>query len=140
MDDVPRRRDAVWHDQTQPRQSQQPDDTKPASGGRVTTTRVPTIMGFSHIHSWTMGGLLTMPTVGPLKLVPGPESGSPESFRSRFRHETESASPGFYAVTLDDYGIRCEFSATTRAGIQRYTFPKSRACTHPSRSGCTRRI
>jgi predicted alpha-1,2-mannosidase len=84
-----------------------------------------TILGFSHIHSWTMGGLLMMPTTGPLKLVQGPESGSPESFRSLFRHETESASPGYYAVTLDDYGIRCELSATTRAGIQRYTFAKA---------------
>lgn len=87
--------------------------------------KIPTILGFSHIHSWTMSGLLMTPTTGPLKLVQGPEAGSPESFRSRFRHETESASPGYYAVTLDDYGVRCELSATTRAGIQRYTFPKT---------------
>jgi predicted alpha-1,2-mannosidase len=87
--------------------------------------KIPTILGFSHIHSWTMGGLLMMPTTGPLKMLQGPESGSPESFRSRFRHETESASPGYYAVTLDDYGVRAELTATTRAGFQRYTFPKS---------------
>ena len=86
---------------------------------------VPTILGFSHIHSWTMGGLLMMPTSGPLKLLQGPESGSPESFRSHFRHETERASPGYYAVNLGDYGIRVELTATTRAGFQRYTFPKS---------------
>lgn len=83
------------------------------------------ILGFSHVHSWTMSGLLMTPTTGPLKLVQGPESGSPESFRSRFRRETETASPGYYAVTLDDYGVRCELSATTRAGIQRYTFPET---------------
>ena len=87
--------------------------------------KIPTILGFSHVHSWTMSGLLMMPATGPLKLVQGPESGSPESFRSRFRHETESASPGYYAVKLDDYGVRCELTATTRAGFQRYTFPKS---------------
>ncbi len=68
--------------------------------------KIPTVLGFSHIHSWTMSGLLMMPTTGPLKIVQGPESGSPESFRSRFRHETENASPGYYSVTLDDYGIR----------------------------------
>src|ERR1035438_10670355 len=62
-----------------------------------------TIAGFSHIHEWTMGGLLMMPATGPLKVVRGPEAGSPEGFRSRFRHETEQASPGYYAVTLDDY-------------------------------------
>ena len=87
--------------------------------------KIPTILGFSHIHSWTMGGLLIMPTTGPLKLAQGPESGSPESFRSRYRHEAESASPGYYAVTLDDYGIRAELTATIRAGFQRYTFPRS---------------
>ena len=87
--------------------------------------KIPTILGFSHIHSWTMGGLLMMPTTGPLRLVQGPGAGSPESFRSRYRHEAESASPGYYAVTLDDYGIRAELTATTRAGFHRYTFPKS---------------
>ncbi len=30
------------------------------------------IMGFSHIHAWSMAGLLTMPTVGELKVKPGP--------------------------------------------------------------------
>lgn len=84
-----------------------------------------TILGFSHIHSWTMSGLLMMPTTGPLKVVQGPESGSPESFRSHFRHETETASPGYYAVTLDDYKIRAELTTTTRAGFQRYTFPQA---------------
>ena len=87
--------------------------------------KIGTILGFSHIHSWTMSGLLMMPTTGPLKLVQGRESGSPESFRSQFHHETEIASPGYYAVTLDDYKIRAELTTTTRAGFQRYTFPKT---------------
>jgi Glycosyl hydrolase family 92 N-terminal domain/Sugar-binding cellulase-like/Glycosyl hydrolase family 92 len=94
-------------------------------GGAGYNYKIPTILGFSHVHSWTMGGLMMIPTAGPLKLVQRPESGSPESFRSRFRHETESASPGYYAVTLDDYGVRAELTTTTRAGFQRYTFPKS---------------
>ena len=67
-----------------------------------------------------------MPTTGPLKVVQGPESGSPESFRSHFRHETETASPGYYAVTLDDYRIRGELTTTTRAGFQRYRGRASR--------------
>ncbi len=32
------------------------------------------IAGFSHIHSWTMAGLLTMPITGKLKTVPGAEN------------------------------------------------------------------
>jgi len=87
--------------------------------------RINNIAGFSHLHSWTMGGLLTMPTTGPLKTKPGPFSDPDQGYRSRFRHENEYASPGYYAVTLDDYNIRCELTTTTRAGFQRYTFPKA---------------
>lgn len=81
------------------------------------------IAGFSHIHSWVMGGLLTMPTVGALKTVPGPEDDPDQGYRSRFQHATETAVPGYYAVMLDDYDIRAELTATTRAGLMRYTFP-----------------
>ncbi len=83
------------------------------------------IAGFSHLHSWTMGALLTMPTVGELKILPGPEGDPNQGYRSRFRHETETASPGYYAVTLDEYGIRAELTSTCRCGFQRYTFPKA---------------
>ncbi|MCP5113663.1 MAG: glycoside hydrolase family 92 protein, partial [bacterium] len=83
------------------------------------------LAGFSHIHSWTMGGLLTMPTTGKLQTQPGPEADPEVGYRSRFRHDTETAQPGYYAVTLDDYGIRAELTCTTRAGFQRYTFPES---------------
>jgi predicted alpha-1,2-mannosidase len=83
------------------------------------------IAGFSHIHSWTMAGLLTMPTTGPLKVVPGPEDDPDRGYRSRYRHEEEVARAGYYAVTLEDYGIRAELTTTTRAGMQRYTFPKT---------------
>lgn len=84
------------------------------------------IAGFSHIHSWVMGGLLTMPTTGKLQTSPGDEKKPDQGYRSRFRHETEEASPGYYAVTLDDYKIRAELTATKRTGFQRYTFPKSK--------------
>lgn len=83
------------------------------------------IMGFSHIHSWIMAGLLTMPAVGELKTDPGPEDNPDQGYRSRFSHDTEIASPGYYAVTLEDYGIRAELTATPRAGFMRYTFPQS---------------
>ncbi|MBN2475103.1 MAG: GH92 family glycosyl hydrolase [Pirellulales bacterium] len=83
------------------------------------------IAGFSHLHSWTMGGLLTMPTVGELKVVPGTENDPDAGYRSRFSHQREVASPGYYAVTLDDYGVRAELTSTCRAGMQRYTFSKA---------------
>jgi predicted alpha-1,2-mannosidase len=81
-------------------------------------------MGFSHIHSWTMSGLLTMPTTGPLQVKPGPEAEPDAGYRSHFSHDTGTATPGYYAVTLDDYNIDVELTSTTRAGFQCYTFQK----------------
>ena len=88
----------------------------------------PTIVGFSHTHlSGTghsdLGDILFMPTTGPLHLNPGTAERPDSGYRSRFRHDTETASPGYYAVTLDDYGIRAEVSATTRTAVHRYTYP-----------------
>lgn len=83
------------------------------------------IAGFSHIHSWVMGGLLTMPANGKLFMNPGDPKDPDSGYRSRINHDTEVASPGYYAVTLDDYKIRAEMTATKRTGFQRYTYPKS---------------
>jgi putative alpha-1,2-mannosidase len=35
--------------------------------------------------------------------------------------------PGYYAVTLEDYSIRAELTATKRVGLHRYTFPSTAA-------------
>jgi predicted alpha-1,2-mannosidase len=83
------------------------------------------IAGFSHIHSWAMGGLLTMPTNGPLKTEPGKIDAPETGYRSRFDHQSESASIGYYGVLLKDYGIKAELTSTNRTGFQRYTFPAS---------------
>jgi predicted alpha-1,2-mannosidase len=83
------------------------------------------IAGFSHIHSWTMAGLLTVPTTGPLMTQPGTERHPEKGYRSKIRHETETASPGYYSVFLDDYGVKAELTTTMRTGFQRYTFPES---------------
>jgi predicted alpha-1,2-mannosidase len=101
-----------------------PDNRKHAWKGGY-EYNIENLMGFSHIHAWIMAGLLVMPTVGELKITPGPEDDPDQGYRSRFRHDTEIASPGYYAVTLDDYGIRTELTSTTRAGFMRYTFPRS---------------
>ena len=85
------------------------------------------IAGFSHIHSWTMAGLLMMPTNGPLMVEPGGETTPDEGYRSRFSHDNEIATPGYYSVKLDDSNIKAELTTTTRAGMQRYTFPADTA-------------
>lgn len=89
-----------------------------------------TICGFSHTHfSGTghsdLGDFLLMPTTGPMKLNPGTK-GNPESgYRSRFSHERETASPGYYSVILDDYKIQAELTTTERVGFHRYTYNES---------------
>ena len=84
------------------------------------------ILGFSHTHfsgagHSDLGDFLIQPIAGPVRLEPGDDS--QPGYRSRFRHMTEKAEPGYYAVTLDDYQVRAELTATTRAGVHRYTFP-----------------
>src|SRR6516162_3951525 len=88
------------------------------------------IMGFSHTHLSGTGAsdmldFLLMPGTGPTKLFPGARQNPGEGYRSRFSHEEEIAVPGYYSVILRDYDIRAELTATERAGIHRYTFPKS---------------
>ena len=91
----------------------------------------PTIVGFSHTHlSGTghsdLGDLLIQPQTGALRLNPG-TSDKPESgYRSRFSHDTEKASPGYYEVVLEDEGIKAQLTATQRVGIHRYTFPEGK--------------
>lgn len=86
---------------------------------------IESIRGFGHVHSWMMGSFLTMPTVGETKITPGKANNPDAGYRSRINHDNEFASPGYYSVLLEDYGIKAELTATTRAAMQRYTFPAS---------------
>ncbi len=89
-----------------------------------------TIFGFSHTHfsgvgHSDLGDFLVMPTVGKLNLEPGNFNQPKSGFHSQFSKKTEKASPGYYEVMLDDYGIKAELTATERVGFHKYTFPKS---------------
>ena len=84
-----------------------------------------TIAGFSHTHlSGTGAGdlydVLFMPVTLPYKEAKG-ELG----IHSKFSHQDEEASAGYYRVKLQDYNINVELTATPRCGVQRYTFPKA---------------
>ena len=82
-----------------------------------------TIYGFSHTHVSGMAGggnsvpgdIIFMPFVG--------EKGN---YQSGFQHSNEIASPEYYRVILDEDKITAELTATTRAGIHKYTFPQSK--------------
>jgi predicted alpha-1,2-mannosidase len=95
------------------------------------------ISGFSHIHEFGLGGVSIMPVVGKMEPYPGqPKTfvGSADGpfagmwtagYRSRYRKEDETGRPGYYAVTLLDYNIRTELTATIRCGLMRLTFPEA---------------
>lgn len=90
-----------------------------------------TIVGFSHTHfsgsgHSDLGDILLMPVSGEPKLERGDVAKPGSGYTSRFRHQTEQAQPGYYAVTLDDYGVRAELTASARVGVHRYTFPKGK--------------
>ena len=75
--------------------------------------------GFTHgalsgVGCPELGALLTMATTGPL-MVDYREYGT--SYRD------EKASPGYYSIFLDKYGVLAEVTATARTSVERYTFP-----------------
>ena len=72
----------------------------------------PTILGFSLTHLSGTG----IPDLGDFMFVPG-------DGESRFSHDAESASPGYYSVELPDHGVRAEMTAAARSGILRFTYP-----------------
>ena len=83
------------------------------SGYRYTDKRV---QWFSHVHAWQLCGIPVMPVLGEMR---GPRGS--QAYSSAFSHDTEVAEPGYHALTLDDYDIRAELTATTRVGFHRYT-------------------
>jgi predicted alpha-1,2-mannosidase len=93
----------------------------------------PTIAGFSHTHfsgagHSDLGDFLVMPVAGDaVPLEPGDAKVPGSGYRSRFGHDGEVARPGYYAVTLQDAGVRAEMTAGTRVGVHRYAFPKGKA-------------
>ena len=91
-----------------------------------------TIVGFSHTHlSGTghsdLGDILIMPTTGPIHTNPGTADNPESGYRSRFSHDTEKCTPGYYEVKLQDYGILAQLTTTQRVGVHRYTFPSEQA-------------
>ncbi|HTI98475.1 MAG TPA: GH92 family glycosyl hydrolase [Dongiaceae bacterium] len=89
-----------------------------------------TIEGFSFTHmsgiGWfgDLGNFLVMPTTGKLHTERGIHGGG-DGYRSRFRHDTEVAQAGYYAVTLDDYHVRTEATVAPHAGMLRFTFSQN---------------
>lgn len=87
------------------------------------------IYGFSHTHLSGTGcfdlcDVLMMPTTGELHFSNDISNGTSNSYVSRFSHDNENASAGYYSVVLDDYNIKAELTATERTGYHKYTYPE----------------
>lgn len=81
------------------------------------------IYGFGHTHLSGTG----IGDLGDILLLPfsGGDSIKPVA---TFKKETEKATPGYYAVRLENLGVNVELTSTDRVGFHRYTFdnPKDR--------------
>ncbi len=90
-----------------------------------------TLEGFSFTHmsgvGWfgDLGNFLVTPTTGQLQTNRGVPEDPEGGYRSRFSHETEVTSAGYYAVTVADCNVRAELTAAPRAGIIRFTYPQN---------------
>jgi predicted alpha-1,2-mannosidase len=86
------------------------------------------LVGFSHTHLSGTGigdllDILVMPVKEVFPIDEPYEDRFDRPARSRFSHDTEEASPGYYSVYLEDQEIRAELTASPRVGFHRYTFP-----------------
>jgi predicted alpha-1,2-mannosidase len=77
------------------------------------------ITGFAHTHLSGTGGV----DLGDVLFFPF-QGNAPPKFTSKFSHQTEKASPGYYEVVLSDHNIKAQLTATAHAGLHRYTFSK----------------
>lgn len=77
------------------------------------------IAGFSHMHlSGTgIGDWCDISVMPSINIVP-----AGKSYKAKFSHSNEKASPGFYEVKLDN-GIKASFTTTERCGFHQYVFP-----------------
>ncbi|MBK7976818.1 MAG: GH92 family glycosyl hydrolase [Deltaproteobacteria bacterium] len=81
------------------------------------------IEAFSHTHLEGPGGSFNGYSQLGVMAVVGNPGFTESAYAQRFSHASEVAEPGYYAVTLDDSGVRAELTATARVGVHRYTFP-----------------
>lgn len=78
------------------------------------------IWGFSQTHLNGTGCL----DLGDILVMPSTARPGRKDYRSSFSKANETAHPGYYAVTLDEPGVRAELTATPHVAFHRYTFDK----------------
>ena len=79
------------------------------------------IWGFSQTHLNGTGCL----DLGDILVMPSTARPGRKDYRSSFSKANETAHPGYYAVTLDEPGVRAELTATPHVAFHRYTYLKA---------------
>jgi len=76
------------------------------------------VYGFAHTNKghWNLCHLPILPVSGAPDAAGG--------YSSRFSHATETASPGFYGVTLADYQVAVRLTSTLRCGFHEYRYQR----------------
>lgn len=97
-----------------------PDTVQSGAWGSGYRYYEPYVLWFSHVHAWQLAGIPVLPTTGPCRGHLGSAV-----YRSRFLHDDETIQPGYHALTLADYDIRAQLTATDRVGFHRYTFSQA---------------
>jgi predicted alpha-1,2-mannosidase len=86
-------------------------------------------IGFSHLHlSGTGIGDLNdirfMPVNKVVDLTKDIKSRDDIPYKSTYRHQDETANPGYYSVKLLDHKIKAELTSTLRTAYHKYTYSK----------------
>lgn len=79
----------------------------------------PFLYGFGHAHLSGTG----CPDLGVVVLMPTTGEIQTDADKWKSQYDSEKATPGFYSVHLKTYDVQAEMTATTHAGISRYSFP-----------------
>lgn len=78
-----------------------------------------TATGFTHFHQSGTGAIGIY--YNYFRVIPAAQPDAPRT--ARYTLAAEEASPGYYAATLQECGIRAELAATPCGAMHRYTFP-----------------
>lgn len=75
------------------------------------------ILGFTHTNKghWNLCNIPVLPI----------SKDAERPYKSKFSHTNEKASPSYYEVLLEDYGIKARLTTTFRAAVHEYTFEDS---------------
>ena len=79
------------------------------------------IWGFSQDHLNGTGWM----DLGDVLVMPVTARKDRQNYRSTFDKTTETARPGYYAVNLDQTGVKAELTATPHVAYHRYTYNKT---------------